>query len=165
MNDQVNKVIAAILNADNIEGGAKRGRRRNSKSMNTHHAGGIMGNIRYNSMHGGEAEESTSNNGLNGGSCGAPHYDRYLNGGESNASEANVVDVTPEPVVPVEAPAADLSGGRSKKRSKRRGSLPPALRKNQEKVMKIYKEMKKRYPNVPGNELMKRAMKAAKRSK
>jgi len=155
MNDQVNKVIAAILNADNIEGGAKRGRRR--KSMNTHHAGGIAGNIRYNTMHGGENEE-----GLSGGACGAPQFDRYLQGGNT---EATVADVTPTPVVPVEAPAADLSGGRSKKRSKRRGSLPPALRRNQEKVMKIYREMKKRYPNVPGNELMKRAMKSAKRSK
>jgi hypothetical protein len=156
MNDQVNKVIAAILNAEGLEGGARKKRR-----GTTHHAGGIAGNIRHNvTMHGGETEADIS-----GGQCGSGYYGRsygrYMMGG---STEGTVPEVPAEVAPTPEAVTEQLTGGkRSKSRSKRK--LPAALKRNQQKVMKIYKDLKKRYPNQPGNELMKKAMKQASRSK
>jgi len=167
MNDQVNKVIAAILDAENIQGGAKRGRKRRGSKQDTHHAGGIIGNIRHNNakhgLKGGDAED------LEGGSCTAqvfasPIGGRYLQGGD--VAEAVEVPVT-ETVEPTEIPSTDLTGG---KRSKRKGGskkrkLPPALQKFHSKQMKIYKQLKKDNPTVAHNVLLKRSMKMAAKSK
>jgi hypothetical protein len=159
MNDQVNKVIAAILNAEGLEGGARKKRR-----GTTHHAGGIAGNIRHNvAMHGGETSESVD---ISGGQCGSSYYGRsygrYMMGGSTEGT-APATEVAPvqETVAPV---SEQLTGGK-KSRSRSKRKLPAALKRNQQKVMKIYKDLKKRYPNTPGNELMKKAMKQAGRSK
>jgi len=154
MNDQVNKVIAAILNADNtMEGGASaiEGGKRRSKSKSrskVHH--GIKHNVRRlmnKKLHGGD---ESSNAKLEGGSCGsvikAGRYDSVFM--QAGSTEQQAVE-TQEPIV----------GGAKKRRSSKR-KLPAALKRQNSYTMSRYSQIKRQHPDWAGNEVLAEAMKS-----
>jgi hypothetical protein len=176
--DNVNKVIAAILEAETLEGGRKK------KSRQTRHVGGReLMNLGVR-LHGGEDIEGGSS-GISGGSCSASvegggykgyykakdglYYKRgSLRGGATEVAEANAPATTTEVAAsaPVVESAEPLTGG--KKGSSRKRKLNPALKRQRDRTMKIYNQMIKENPNMSGKQRqasMKSAMRQAARSK
>ena len=154
MNDQVNKVIAAILSSDQgFEGGAKRSKKRRSKS-HEHGVAMYTQRLMRQKLHGGSTET------IEGGSCGAMNLatndsiraGRYVFGGSV---------VAPVETTSNEAPTLSVSFEGGKKKRK----LPPALRKQNKYTMSRYSQIKRMHPDWPHNEVLAESMKSGGRSK
>ena len=172
--DPVNKVIAAILDNEQLQGGAC------GVAPKTNFFGGLKGGAAAEgaaAIAGGAITRSMSGgstNGLSGGLTGGSvpmtpaeiltKNIMALMGGAASEQPINGGSAAAAAAQPISGGFSDLEAGAKKRRRspKRRGAkrhLSPALKRSQKRVMTIYRELKRSKPNVPGNKLMTMAMK------